>query len=79
MSVSSNTLEAYLSLGIGEVSLDWVNQVWSDNFCETVPLSGEDGGELFNEGNWRAIVSVTTKWLHTSEGEGTLVMVDNPI
>ncbi|XP_065903031.1 condensin-2 complex subunit D3-L-like isoform X3 [Dysidea avara] len=75
MSVSSVTLEAYLSLGIGEIPSDWVTQVWSDNFCETVPLSGEDGGDLFKEENWRAVVSATAKWLHGSEGEGQLYTV----
>ena len=71
--MASGTLEAFLSLGLENIPDDWVCQLWSDNFCESLPLSVDDHDGLCNESNWQAVVYSATGWLDSSnaEAEGT--------
>ena len=73
--MANETLEAFLLLGLENIPDDWVSQLWSDNFCESSPLSVEDHYALFNEANWQAVVSLATEWLDTNvESEGNYCM-----
>ena len=71
--MASGTLETFLSLGLENIPDDWVCQLWSDNFCESSPLSVDDHDVLCNESNWQAVVYSATGWLDSSnaEAEGT--------
>jgi len=40
--MASGILEAFLSLGIGNIPDEWVSQLWFDNFFESMPLPVED-------------------------------------
>lgn len=72
--MASDTLEAFLALGLESIPDDWVSQLWSDNFCESSPLSVEDHNAVFSEANWQTVVSLATEWLDSSnaEAEGNL-------
>ena len=67
--MASDTLEAFLSLGLEHIPDDWVSQLWSDNFCESSPLSVEDHDALFSEAKWKTVVSLATEWLDSSNAE----------
>ena len=67
--MASDTLEAFLSLGLENIPDDWVCQLWSDNFCESSPISVDDHGALFNESNWQSVVFSATEWLDSSNAE----------
>lgn len=67
--MASGILEAFLSLGLEDIPDDWVCQVWSDNFCQSSPLSAEDHDALFSESNWQTVVSFATEWLDSSNAE----------
>ena len=72
--MASGALEAFLSLGLENIPVDWVCQLWSDNFCESSPLSVDDYDAVFNETNWQTVVYSATGWLNDSsnaEAEGT--------
>jgi len=68
--MASGILEAFLSLGIGNIPDEWVSQLWSDNFCESTPLPIEDNDALFSETNWQDVVTLSTEWLDSSKDAG---------
>lgn len=72
--MANEMLEAFLSLELENIPDDWVSQLWSDNFCESSPLSVEDHDALFNEAKWQTVVSLATQWLNSSsaDSEGDL-------
>ena len=75
--MASATLEAFLSLGLESIPDDWVCQLWSENFCESSPLSVDDHDAVFNEANWQSAVSLAAGWLDssTTESEGSLNVI----
>ena len=75
--MASATLEAFLSLGLESIPDDWVCQLWSDNLCESSPLSVDDHDAVFKEENWHSVVSLATGWLDssTTEAEGNFNVI----
>ena len=74
--MANEILEAFLSLELENIPDHWVSRLWSDNFCESSPLSVEDHDALFNEANWKMVVLLATEWLNSSsaDAEGNFKM-----
>ena len=65
--MASDTLKAFLSLGLEHIPDDWVSQLWSDNFCESSLLSIEDHDAMFSEANWKTVARclwLQNGWIH---------------
>ena len=47
------------SLGLSELSTEWVDRVWDDNFCESYDLPCDD---LLNSEDWASLVEALVRW-----------------
>ena len=74
MDSASDTIKALSGLGLGVLSREWIDEVWEQNFAESISLP--DGAEgLLSENNWQAVVRSCREWLQSREGTPTAFLL----
>ena len=68
MSLQEETRRAVKSLGQSELSTEWVDRVWDDNFCESYDLPCD---ELLNCEGWASLVEALVQWKNRRDDEET--------
>ena len=62
MELSSDTIEAFTSVLPQDLSSEWVDGVWKQNFSEEVSLP-EDGRADIDSSSWKSVLDVSKRWL----------------
>lgn len=71
---SDDTLEALSGLGLGVLRREWIDEVWEQNFADSITLPVEAEG-LLSEDNWQAVVRSCRRWLQSREGTPTAFLL----
>ena len=74
MDSASDTIKALSGLGLGFLSREWIDEVWEQNFAESISLPDEAEG-LLSEDNWQAVVRSCREWLQSREGTPTAFLL----
>ena len=63
--------EAFQDLGVGDLSVEWVNGVWDSNFCDSSSLPEELETAVQSAEKWSAVLRACRQWSSrdTEEGE----------
>ena len=68
-------LECYQSLRLSDVSSEWVEAIWSSDFCECEEITPEDIlPSLVQARQWRDVVRLTRSWVEENSDRGKVVI-----
>ena len=67
MASVSDTVEALSALSLGNLSSEWVEEAWEQNFSEVVSLS-DGSDELLSGEKWQSFLYACKGWAQNREG-----------
>ena len=62
MELNSETIKAFTSVLPQDLSREWVDGVWEQNFSEEVSLPEDERADI-DSSSWKSVLDVSKKWL----------------